>query len=515
MAQAFVELLEPRTLFAGVTILATGRLGSTNGWVQTVANEITARLGGPSQVPQYVLTINAQPGNGNLVPSIQHVAGTATPQTSTSGEIILIVDYYSISANPIYPASYIGSVIANVLTTTPVDGVLLASLPIHEIGFSRGAGILDSVSQTLGQSGIWVDQQTYLDPDPVAAQGDPPATVYDNVAFADDYWRTDGTGSQEQNGSAIAGADDLNVQWVEDNSAGYSTPHLAPAGYYVGTIDPAATQSGEGPIYSNWYGSTSDMPAQIRPDSCIQVWSAPRPASGVWAASGGGGVRTAAGQAGTQWGNLTDLTLVNGTTISTGGPIDVTYIQQDRGSADTITFYLDPDRNPYNNNSVATLATISVPQANSITQGSQNYPPLASPPVFTGCAPQITNAQGQTRYAYNAITSPLTIQDSNSAAIYGRVLLKNQITAATGASSAGFRIVLTQHLKHAKVRKFVTFTDAIGGFAFNDISPMPMTPCRSCRKGYKLAPHTSAIRRVSTKAGTVTSGLTFSEISSK
>ncbi len=266
---SFVETLEPRRLFAGVTVLATGRLGGTNGWMQTMANEITAKLGGASQVPQYVLTVDANPSNEQLFASISHVSGTATPQTNTSGEIIVLVNYYNISANPIYPGSYIGSVIANYMMSTPVDGILLASLPIHAVGVSRGSSLMDGMAQTLGQAGVWVDQETYLDPDPIAAQGDAATTIYDNVAFVDNYWRNDGSASQINDGDPVNGAYNLNLPFLDTDSAGYSTPHLAPAGYYNGTIDLTATQSGEGPIYSDWYGNTPTMPGATPPDFCI------------------------------------------------------------------------------------------------------------------------------------------------------------------------------------------------------------------------------------------------------
>ena len=192
MNRSFViESLEPRTLLAGVTILTTGRNGTTTGWIQTMANDITARVGGAAQVPQYVLSVNRDPNTGALVPTIQHVSGTGTPQNSSSGEILVLIDYNSISADARYSSTQIGSVIANYLMNTPVDGIKLASLPIHTVGLSRGTAINDQIAQALGQSGVWVDQQTDLDPLPIG--GDPPTALYSNIAFVDNYWRTDGS----------------------------------------------------------------------------------------------------------------------------------------------------------------------------------------------------------------------------------------------------------------------------------------------------------------------------------
>jgi hypothetical protein len=415
MRSGLIESLEPRMLFAGVILEATGRLGGTDGWMQSMADEITSRLGGPSQVPQFILTVDSDPSNGNLVASIAQVSGTPTPQENSSGEMIVLLNYYDISANPSYSSQYIGSVIANYFTTTPVDGVLLASMPIDELGVSRGASILDSVNLALGQSGVWVDQETYLDPDPIAAQGDAPSTVYDNVAFSDDYWRNDGSQAQTNDGNPVDGAYNLNVYWLDSEDSGYSTPHLAPAGYYIGTIDQNATYSGEGPIYSEWYGDTPTMPAR---DATGFIYTnlvgAARPLSGVWAASGGTGTRTATGQVGTQWGNLTDLAVTSSSTVAVGNLMNVDFIRQDRGSADTVTFYLDSDRNPYNGNFAANLGSFNLAQANAITQGSEQLSTAGvAPGTYWLCA-EVTNAQGDTRYTYESVTAPVTVEASAS-----------------------------------------------------------------------------------------------------
>ena len=80
MDPAFFEVLESRCLFAGLTILATGRLGGLGGWMQAMTDTITARLGGPSQVGRYVLHLNPD-ADKHLIPDIEHVDGTATLAT--------------------------------------------------------------------------------------------------------------------------------------------------------------------------------------------------------------------------------------------------------------------------------------------------------------------------------------------------------------------------------------------------------------------------------------------------
>jgi hypothetical protein len=514
MNSSFVESLEIRRLFAGVILEANGRLGTTTGWMQTMANEITANLGGPSQVPQFVLTISANPTTGALVPSIQQVAGTGTPQTSSSGEIIVLINYYSVSTSVNYGSAYIGSVIANYLETTPVDGILLTSLPINEIGLSRGAAVLDQVSNFLGQSGIWVDQETELDPEPITAQGDPPSTIYSNVAFADDYWRNDGSASQQDDGNPINGAYNLNTTWLDTDDAGYTTPHLALGGYYNGTIDLTATQGGDGPIYSAWYGNSPTMPARNETGFVYNsLVGAPRPLTGVWAASGGTGARTAVAQVGTQWGNATDLDVTSGNIVTTGNNIDVSFLHQDRGGgADNITFYLDSDRNPYNNNFVANLGTFSLAQAAAITQGSETLSTAGVAPGTYWLAAKVTNGNSDTRYTYESITAPLTIQGPTVAAVDGSVVLKN-IAGTTGLGSlAGFKVTLTQHIKKQKIQKFAAVTNAAGLFSFNNLQPSSDDVLQiAARKGYKLAPHARATDTVKVQTGQITSGVVFSE----
>jgi hypothetical protein len=410
-----LEALEPRRLFAGVMLLATGRLGTAAGWMTGMTNAITAQLGGSSQVPQFTLTVDSTPSDsgGPLAGSLQQFAGP-TPQNNTTGEIIVQLNYTNISADVAYSSAYIGTVIADYMMNTPIDGVTLASLPIHMFGVSRGAAICDAVAEVLGQSGVWVEQETYLDPDPIAAQGDPPDTIYDNVEFADNYWRNDGSTTQINDGDPVAGAYNLNVQWIDSDDPGWTFAHLAPAAYYVGTIDQTATSDGDGPIIPSWYGDTPTMPAR---DATGWIYSdlvgAPRPLSGVWAASGGTGVRTPAGQGGTQWGNITDLKVTSSNSVLDGNAIQVSYLHEDRGGSDTVTYYLDADRNPYNG-FAAQIGSTTLPQSGSITDQTATLSTVGVAPGKYWLCTKVTNSAGDTRYAYTAINVQLTVEPVGS-----------------------------------------------------------------------------------------------------
>src|SRR5262249_22732550 len=142
MSRLFVEFLEPRRLFAGVTLMATGRLGGQNGWIASMSADITQKLGGALKVPECTLTIDQEaPNSGVLEGTISHVDGTAFARQG-SGQIIVMIDYYNISSNADFSLDYIGKVAANILKKKSVDGIRLAELPIHAIGFSRGAGLI-------------------------------------------------------------------------------------------------------------------------------------------------------------------------------------------------------------------------------------------------------------------------------------------------------------------------------------------------------------------------------------
>lgn len=401
MTNAGLELLESRRLFAGVTLMATGRLGGQDGWINSMANAITAKLGGPSQVPRYILTVDAD-SNGNLVAGpINHVSGTATANVG-AGQIILQIDYEHISPDVNYSLRSIGQAVAHYLVNTPVDGVRLAELPIHEVGVSRGSGMMDEISRELDASGIWVEQETELDPNPIAAQGDGPSVLYDNVEFADNYWRTDGDpNSLYGNGHVVDGAYNLNVQWLDSDNAGWAVPHLAPAGYYIGTIDQNATQAGDGPIYADWYNSPPTKPNRNATGFLYsQIGGGTRPLSGVWAASGGSGQRSAGASAsGAQWANIADLAVTNGNSFVQGTAIQLSMLQQDRDSASTGTFFIDSNQNPYDGTG-SNLGTLAFTSSSSAHTATTSLSTTNATPGTYWIGSKITDSSGNVRYEY-------------------------------------------------------------------------------------------------------------------
>jgi hypothetical protein len=451
-----VETLERRQLLTGVTFFFPAFDGGLTNWIDTSVNAITNDLGGPQNVPVYTLTI-APDNDGTLaVQGVTHNSGTGTPQANNPGQILVIVDNTSVSANPAYPATATADLVANFMETTPVDGVTWADLPIHLISTSIGVAETDALAETLDTSGIWVDQETYLDPHPDPGDGfdDPPSTVYDNVEFADDYWRTGGPNvdqSVSPNGAAVDGAYSLELTWVQADYATFGIAHLAPPAYYIGTIDPAliGTSDGQGTIQSAWYGNGNPSPSQTG-FLYTNIAGGTRPASGLWTASGGTGVRTSVTHVGQQWPNVSDID-PTATTASSGGALDINYIHEDQSQADNLTFYLDTDQNPYDGAAYTLGTQKSVASSSSIASGSYDASLAGVAPGTYYVVARATDSSGLQRYDYSiakvtvtAPTSPITVTNpahSNPATVTATAT--HLIAAATDTASSALTYAWT------------------------------------------------------------------------
>jgi Ca2+-binding RTX toxin-like protein len=417
MIRTFVDTLEARRLFAGITLFTHGFNGNLGGAIEMSSEYIAQRFGGDSHVSRYFLYVNPT-SQGNLVVSnVVHVQGTSdSPTTTDSGQIIVGVDYTSISTNPGYSLHYIGQVVADYMMSTPVDGVLWAQLPIHMVGSSRGTGVIDEIAHELGAHGVWVDQETYAETGVIQSIGDAPPLIYDNVAFVDNYWRTDfDPNNNDTDGHPVDGAYNLNAQWLQDHHDGYTLAHLTPMAYYAGTINLTTHDAGDGNlIYDDWYGTTPDKPARDQTGFLYtQIVGGARPLAGVWEASGGTGARTSAGETGDQWPNLTDLTVTNAdanNTVSDKGSISLRYIHEDRDSSSTVTFFLDNDQNPYND-FAHTLGSVNLAESSDIPAASASESLAGVAPGNYWVAAKITDDQGHTRYAY---THQIAVSDAQA-----------------------------------------------------------------------------------------------------
>jgi hypothetical protein len=404
-----IESLETRRFLAGVTIITHGFESNTIGWVSTMADAIANRAGGKSDVAIYTLDVGLDTNSHLAVLGLVHQRNTSTITTASSGETILKLDWSTVSDGT-YSTVQVGDVVAAWLMATPDGLPSLDEMPIHLIGHSRGASLNTEIAKDLGEHDIWVDQFTSLDPHPVdggsnnifgADFGDEPMITWNNIVFADDYWRTNGNGqSIDPNGLPVAGAFDQSLAAsVQANFV--DSAHEAVHAWYFGTIDPHAASDSDGiSIPTGWYGDTSTLPPRDDTGFAYSlIAGGERPASGLAIAHGGTAARVDPGEHGTQWADVGDIAL-RSTSVAAGQSVKIQFNQQDRQSDSRVTFYLDADKNPYDGNNVRVLASGIFSESDAVTAAHLK---AGTSGVHAGkyfVYAEITSADGLVRYAY-------------------------------------------------------------------------------------------------------------------
>jgi hypothetical protein len=299
-----LESLEHRRLLAGVTILIHGNEGNITGWVDYAADEIAKRV--PGNQSKYIMKVDKVDDDKLGVTAFTLYDG---PELSAndSGEVIIKLDWTAVDSGK-FSTNEVGGAVSDYLLKRHGSVRALAELPIHLIGHSRGASMVCAISRDLGRHGIWVDQNTYLDPHPVdghddilnADYGDTAMRVYDNVLFADNYWRTDGNSQNaDPDGELVEGAHDVNLDdTVQENHI--ISAHMAVTSYYHGTIDLDSFWNGDHPIFPSWYDEVGrDQTGFV----FSRIAGGKRPSDGVPPVFGGTADRTDSGdEVGAQWG---------------------------------------------------------------------------------------------------------------------------------------------------------------------------------------------------------------------
>ncbi len=423
--------LEPRRLLAGVTLLAHGNGGDINGWVNAAAENIAERAGGADHASIYTMSITATAG-ALSVSGFGPVAGQKDFRTTLGGEVIIQLDWSTVSSGS-YSTVQVAQVVSTYLLTNHGDAPALAQLPLHLIGHSRVASLVTTLSQNLGKAGVWVDQLTSLDPHPVdgvndflgANFGDDPMASYDNVAFADDYWRSDGdVNNFDFDGEPVAGAHQGNL----NNSVQLSyigSAHIAVTAYYVGTIDTDTNSGGDHPVLNGWYGTTADKPARDATGYAFsRLGNLARPSDGVSSLLGGSAPRTSAGQSGSQWANGFGIT-ASASTVAAGAVVDVSVKFVDRDSDARVAIYLDQDRNPYDGAGRLTSKAFS---SASLANARLSVPTAGLRPGSYYLASLTTDSAGHARWSYT--DSKITITAPTFATLTGDLLT---LTATSGA----------------------------------------------------------------------------------
>ncbi len=102
---------------------------------------------------------------------------------------------------------------------------------------------------------------------------------------------------------------------------------------------------------------------------------------------------------------------------------------------------------------------------------------------------------------------------TQTALIRGVVVLKDIPDTPALSSPNGFELILTQHPLRGKVKKFISFTNPDGTFAFNGIEPDASDTLQLVkRKGFKLAPHSRDRYKLRISDGEVANGIVFSQV---
>ena len=312
----------------------------------------------------------------------------AAPSSWANADIVVLLDWSDISGALFggysRPSAHTGAAVAEKLLAAhliPDLAAPLAELPLHLVGHSRGASVISEIARGLGQRGVWVDQLTFLDPHPVDGVreplftpnlGDAPMRVFQNVQFADNYWRSEGNGSFDFTGEAVNGAYNLQLTESVMTGTGYDYEHSDTHLWYHGTIGqpddspPFQNSDGGASVGGNWY-STPHPSRGASGYFYSRIVGGARPAAGL---KSGGAFRdalslTASGA--DLWDNIAIDGFTSDITVTQGSPLSLFTAFEDRatgGARDaTITLGFDRDDNPYNGvfNTLATVATSSLP----------------------------------------------------------------------------------------------------------------------------------------------------------
>ena len=420
---------------AGVTVITHGLNGDTDGWVTGMANQIPSYTNFPGATYTLYKLHFVSSGGGSFQPTWSRTAGSA-PSGTDSGEIIIVLDWRQLadgnSFNTYEIAAPVASALQNASFVSELNGHAFSELPLHFIGHSRGGSLISEISLHLGTNGVWVDHLTTLDPHPLNDPAfpldsllysavDAPARTYENVLFHDNYW-------QELDffvyGQPVSGS---YVRELYSLPSGYSLAHSDVHLWYHATVDernPADDTEAQvtNSQLGNWYVPYEDNGAnagfrwsligggnRASPDRPLGIGS-PAIRDGynqTWdLGAGENGNRTLLPANNGNWPNVIKLNVMSTNQVQQGTNIAVMYYYQwarPETSAATLSFYLDDDSNPLNDNN-RLLRQVTVPGTGALNVNVQtlglelnasNAPPPGDYRLYAG----ITGG-GRTRYLY-------------------------------------------------------------------------------------------------------------------
>lgn len=411
----------PRVSAAGVTLITHGFNSDVTSWIIPMAGAMTRYPGRPwTNSSCYEISITKT--NSQYFVSETFIAGT-NPIVSDSGEIFIKLDWSTLSSLGGPATTIIATNAAAALLSTnlipELHGRALAELPLHLAGHSRGGSVITEMARLLGAQGIWVDQVTTLDPDPVSSFGDPALKNYANILFADNYWQNMGDGLFVPNGQAVPGA--YNRQ-LTNLTGGYSSSHSDVHLWYHGTIDFTTPLTVDSATISatermNWW-TVAEQQGTNTGFRYTLIGGGDRSSSAEPGGAGKGHIsdgyrnlsvgvptnRIALPTNNATWPNVIRLTL--GTTNTPSGATIPFSLYHQSGSNQTATvdlrLFLDADFNPYDTNEIQALqTTVAGTGTNAIAavNGSFQPDPAVVPPGTYRVFARLT-AGNRSRYLY-------------------------------------------------------------------------------------------------------------------
>ena len=473
----------------GVTIITHGFNGDA-GWLYGMAKAVQENIvDGYSlkneDAPIYKIAVTALIEDGFTssltVRLTEYSSGNEVTWDSIKAtHPILILDWTDVDG---WPLLYSTQQIASVVTTALLNNNNnLLSAPIHLIGHSRGGSLIGSLAEDLGQKGIWVDQTTFLDPHPTMNANpfnndwgqNTGMTVPWNVVFADNYYQVGGV--SWPNGGDVYGATSIELQdpvlYNGSATEGYgmfgggahSDVHL----WYHGTIpkdisdgfsDGQETITGTGTEASTWYLSGNFVATSV--DVAFDretmgyyyslVEGGTRPGSGLSTSFGGDVVRGGAIESNNGWANIGYITNndIGKTSYTVEDTLNLSYYYDSYNDSNaTISFFLDDDCNPYNNDNNNKVTSIGDPFSVSFSGTTKRETSLSFTSNNVGqnqyVLAKISTTIGNVRYSY----MPGTIDIANN--LIQNTILNNgniqqiyfgQLAVNTTINSDGCQIV--------------------------------------------------------------------------
>ncbi len=350
--------MESRSLFAGVTIITHGWTSSDlePPWTGAMQEAIKVRLNAAGQDATLVDWTIQEVVGGQLQISTATPVGPSLSQ-SNSGELIVDVDWASVndlSGLGLYHqtqevASTIASAVLSPGFLSAFAGeIVLATLPVHLIGHSRGGSLVASLARQLGEAGVWVEQLTMVDPVPMYSDEVPNVTR--NVEYAESIWQDY---VPLASGSPVSGAFNRQFTTPDGGYGGIQGPHGDTHLWYHATINLGDTSDGSASVTfterSTWFTANEQFGANAGfAFSGIGGLDRARNLNGVSWDRQGYATRSEATRFGAQWPNVGSIEPRNGWTVRAGDVVPVDFLHEDFDSAAESRFFIDRDRNPFN-----------------------------------------------------------------------------------------------------------------------------------------------------------------------